>query len=101
MKVIFQNNSEGFSDSETVFVFGENEYLIYPNPIRKYEDLKFKIKNPTDEIWQLYNGLGALILEKELKNVEETENINLSSGMYFYRILSGKKVVISGKLVVE
>ena len=101
MKVIFQNNVEGFSSSETVFVFGENEYLIYPNPIRKYDYLKFRIKNPTNEIWQLYNGLGALILQKELKNVEETENINLPSGMYFYHILSGKKVVISGKLVVE
>ena len=101
MKVIFQNNSEGFSNSETVFVLGENEYIIYPNPIRKYDDLKFKIKNPTDEIWQLYNGFGALVLEKKLKNVEEIENVNLSSGMYFYRILSGKKVVISGKLIVE
>lgn len=101
MKVIFQNNSEGFSNSETVFVFGENGYLIYPNPIRKYDDLKFKIKNPTDEIWQLYNGFGALVLEKELKNVEDSENINLPSGMYFYRILSGKKTVVSGKLVVE
>ena len=101
MKVIFQNNTEGFSNSETVFVFGENEYLIYPNPIRKYDYLKFRIKNPTNGIWQLYNGLGALILQKELKNVEEIENINLPSGMYFYHILSGKKVVISGKLVVE
>ena len=101
MKIIFQNNSEGFSNSETVFIFGEGEYLIYPNPIRKYDDLKFKIKNPTNEIWQLYNGFGALVLQKELKNVEETENINLPSGMYFYRILSGKKSVISGKLVVE
>ena len=101
MKVIFQNNSEGFSNSETVFIFGENEYLIYPNPIRKYDDLKFKIKNPTNEIWQLYNGFGELILQKELKNVDETENINLPSGMYFYHILSGNKTVVSGKLVVE
>ncbi len=101
MKVIFQNNAEGFSDSETVIVFGENEYLIYPNPIRKYDDLKFKIKNPTNEIWQLYNGFGTLILQKELKNVEETENINLPSGMYYYRILRGKQVGFSGKLVIE
>lgn len=101
MKVIFQNNVEGFSNSETVFVFGENEYIIYPNPIRRYDDLKFKIKDPTDEIWQLYSGLGALVLQKELKNVEDTENINLPAGMYFYRILSGTKLVISGKLVVE
>jgi hypothetical protein len=83
MRVIFQNNSESFSNSETVFAFGENEYIIYPNPIRKYDDLKFKIKNPTNEIWQLYNGLGALILQKELKNIEETHNINLPSGIYF------------------
>ena len=101
IKVIFQNNSEGFSNIETVFVFGESEYLIYPNPIRKYDDLKFKIKNPTNEIWQLYNRLGALVLQKELKNVEEIETINLPSGMYFYRILSENKVVISGKLVIE
>jgi hypothetical protein len=45
--------------------------------------------------------LGALVLQKELKNVEETENINLPSGMYFYHILSAKKVVVSGKLTVE
>jgi Secretion system C-terminal sorting domain len=101
MKVIFQNNAEGYSNSETVFVFGENEYIIYPNPIRKYDNLKFKIKNPSDEIWQLYNGFGALVLQKELKNIEETETMNLPSGMYFYRILNDKKVMASGKLVVE
>jgi hypothetical protein len=101
MKVIFRNNSEGFSDTETVFVFGENEYIIYPNPIRKYDNLKFKIKNPSDEMWQLYNGFGTLVLQKELKNIEESETMNLPSGMYFYRILNGKKVMASGKLVVE
>jgi hypothetical protein len=101
MKVIFQNNAEGYSNSETVFVFGENEYIIYPNPIRKYDHLKFKIKNPSDEIWQLYNGFGALVLQKELKNIEESETMNLPSGMYLYRILNGKKVMASGKLVVE
>jgi hypothetical protein len=101
LKVVFQNGAEGFSSSETVFFFGENQYILYPNPIRKYDDLKFKVKNPTNEIWQLYDGRGALILQKELRNTEEVEPINLPSGMYFYVILSEKKIMVSGKLVVE
>ncbi|MEA5459199.1 S8 family serine peptidase [Arcicella sp. LKC2W] len=101
LKVVFQNGSEGFSNNETVFFFADNQYILYPNPIRKYDDLKFKLKNPTNEIWQLYDGRGALILQKELRNIDEIEPINLPSGMYYYVILSDKKIMASGKLAVE
>ena len=70
MKVIFRIMLKSFSNSETVFVFGENEYIIHPNPIKKYNDLKFRIKNLTNEIWQLYNGFRVLVLQKELKKVK-------------------------------
>nr|MCU0468832.1 T9SS type A sorting domain-containing protein [Arcicella sp.] len=101
LKVIFQNGTEGYSNTETVFFFGENQYILYPNPIRKYDDLKFKIKNPTDETWQLYDAKGALILQKQLQNTDEIEPINLPSGMYFYVILKDNKMMASGKLAVE
>ncbi|TAL61488.1 MAG: T9SS type A sorting domain-containing protein [Bacteroidetes bacterium] len=50
---------------------------------------------------EIYNALGELTLATTVNSKPETINLRQTSGIYFYRILSGEDSVASGKLVVE
>jgi Subtilase family len=101
-KVVFQNGSVGYSNTETVFYFGEkNQFIHYPNPLKSGDNLTIKVKNPSNAIWQLFSMKGDLLLSKILDNETITQEMNLPIGKYIYRIIEKNQLIDVGKLIVE
>ena len=60
--------------------------LIYPNPFYEYTTLSF---NSSVTSYQLYDFMGRLILEEELKvKIKHLHRNNLKSGLYILRLLN-------------
>lgn len=71
--------------------------LIYPNP---FTDI-LNIQIPEQDCYlMIYDVLGNIIFAKTLKTKQESLDINLKSGMYFYQVNVNNKLISSGKLIV-
>ena len=78
--------------------FVENKFIVYPNPVENVLNLVFPKDFNTGEI-SIYNSLGQKVLfEKMTINSSNLSLENLSSGIYFYEIVSGN-VSQKGKLI--
>ncbi|HSY76510.1 MAG TPA: choice-of-anchor tandem repeat GloVer-containing protein [Bacteroidia bacterium] len=80
--------------------------LIYPNPNDGNFNLVIRNKASNDKnILEVYNLLGKKLFSQNLDNSQITNPVNMSSyvsGIYFYRVLSEKGILIGqGKLVKE
>lgn len=81
----------------------KNDTGIYPNPVKKGEDIHFIIKdNAVNEV-MLYDISGKLVKQETIeKNNARISTQNLSSGTYIYKIVSTKdQTVSSGKIIVK
>ena len=81
-------------------IFSEN-ILISPNPTNGVLNISFSTI-PQDTKIEVYNCIGALVLTEAMNNKNNTINVGeLSSGMYFMKVLDGNKVVAVKKVVRE
>lgn len=78
-------------------VFGL-QFTVNPNP-NKGEFTVYGLRFPVQI--QVYNSLGQIIHQQTVNSKQETVNLNQTSGIYFYRILSKDIPVSSGKLFIE
>ena len=88
----------------TAHVSQESKLLVYPNP--SYEIVHFKVPREfavEGYRIELYDPNGVTIKEKkEIRNVHATLYLEgLSTGMYYYRIVSNTGQVRNGKLYVK
>lgn len=77
----------------------ENILKVYPNPAKDilYIDLGAAYKNTT---LQIYNAVGDIVLTEHLTTQNSSlPTHHLTSGIYFYKAVSGDKVV-QNKLVI-
>jgi hypothetical protein len=75
--------------------------LIYPNPTNRLLNISFN-SIPQNTKIELYNSIGALVLSETTANKNNTINVSeLSSGIYFLKVLEGNKVVAVKKVVKE
>ncbi|GAB0155046.1 hypothetical protein CHRYSEOSP005_03060 [Chryseobacterium sp. Alg-005] len=79
----------------------KKESGIYPNPVKKGEDIHFNI-NSVSEV-SLYDISGKLVKKQSIdQNNATVSTQNLSSGTYIYTITSTKKqTASSGKVIVK
>jgi len=79
----------------------------YPNPFNPTTTIKFSIKNSGKVKLAVYNALGqqvALLLNQEMeagKYKVKFNASNLASGVYFYRIQSGKFTAVKKMLLLK
>ena len=83
----------------------DNSVSAFPNPSSGRFSFKFDQAYPKTEI-QIYNILGenistTLMSDNGSAVIKEIDLSNEPKGVYFYRLLSEKKVVSSGKLIVQ
>ncbi len=75
----------------------------FPNPFN--ETVKFDIKgiDKTEITLEVYDALGQMVSSKEYTNAKSiVYNRNgLTEGMYFYKLLSNKQLIATGKLMVK
>lgn len=75
--------------------------LISPNPTNGLLNISFNTTPQNTKI-ELYNSIGALVLTETMANKNNTINVtDLSSGIYFMKVLEGNRVVAVKKLVRE
>jgi hypothetical protein len=80
--------------------FGSN-VLISPNPTNGLLNISFNTLPQNTKI-ELYNNIGALVLTEVMSNRNNTINVSeLSSGIYFMKVLEGNNVVAVKKVVRE
>jgi hypothetical protein len=75
--------------------------LISPNPTNGLLNISFNTLPQNTKI-ELYNNIGALVLTEVMSNRNNTINVSeLSSGIYFMKVLEGNNVVAVKKVVRE
>jgi hypothetical protein len=75
--------------------------LISPNPTNGILNISFNAIPQNTKI-ELYNSIGALVFTETMSNKNNIINVSeLSSGMYFMKVLEGNKVVAVKKMVKE
>lgn len=86
----------------------DNAYLnepatIYPNPFSKYATLKINESSFINNAeLRIFNILGTEVLSIDItKQLTTLNTSNLSSGIYFYKVISNNKTIQTGKLISQ
>lgn len=76
---------------------------VYPNPVRKGNDIHFTINDSSANEVALYDNAGKLSKKQNISQNNNTINTqDLISGTYIYKITSSNnKVLSSGKIIVK
>lgn len=79
------------------------ENNVYPNPVKRGNDIHFKINNNTAEEIALYDISGKLIRKESVNKNDVIMNTqNIPTGTYLYKVTSkNSQIVSSGKIIVE
>ena len=79
------------------------DIVCYPNPFDEYTLIKIKSNNNYESYLEIYNHLGEVVqigsvrIPGEIKISRE----GLPAGIYFYRLLHGNSVLVSGKIIAK
>ena len=101
--------SEGFADTTVVITWcgpvgisdlNESQVLVFPNPTAG--ELNIQITSTQEFQFTLYNSLGEKIIEKTFSGKSNTFNLSAySNGIYFYKIISEKNIIKTGKVIKQ
>lgn len=101
VRIVRTNGQLAYSDEATLYYFGRQPYLVYPNPVPPNGLLRVVASLINNGTITLYNMQGQPVLKYKMKNSDEQVSLSgVQSGVYFYTIAEEGRVVQSGKLVV-
>lgn len=101
IRILRKNGQVNYSSLATVYYFGQQPYLVYPNPVPPGGNLHVVNASLNRGVFSLYNMAGQLVLSKATRNFDELiPTAALQAGMYFYTLSEEGKVVQRGKLLV-
>lgn len=80
-----------------------NNLTIYPNPFQNTTTLKFDNPNKVRYSLTLYNIYGQIVrnINNLITDKIELERLDLINGMYFIKLESENKLLLTGKLILE
>ena len=88
----------GISEQEAI----EGGVKIYPNPASSVLNIEFLAFNNEPATIQIIDAFGKNVLFEKLNSQVSVFNINnLSSGIYFYKIIMGNTLIKSNKLIIQ
>lgn len=76
-------------------------FLIYPNPGSPYTALRIMNDNSTCSELKIFDMFGKIIFTKTLNAKQETLNLNLPGGIYFYFVRNENEVIGTGKIIIQ
>lgn len=80
----------------------KNEIGVYPNPVKRGENIYFTIKDNSVSEVSLYDISGKFIKKQTIdRNNTAINTHNLSSGTYIYTIKSKNQTATSGRVIVK
>jgi hypothetical protein len=78
----------------------ENKISIYPNPANDLLNFQFSDADKKRKV-ELYDAIGNLVLSENLTTQNSSLNIHhLQSGIYFYEVLVGNKIMKTDEIVI-
>lgn len=79
-----------------------NKISVYPNPFTNTLKIEVEKNNTKKASLVIYNSLGVVLINSDIiEGVNTIDMSNLSSGVYFYKIISNNVITNSGKLVSQ
>ncbi len=74
---------------------------VQPNPFNEFADFILENAPHGDKSFELYDAMGRLVHQETFSNNDNyrLSANNLSTGVYFYKILNNNGLLISGKLI--
>lgn len=77
-----------------------SSYSVYPNPATDYIQVSSDTPFNKEEII-IYNPIGEVILQKEIKSTEIIYLPGFKPGIYFYKIIENQSILSTGKLIIQ
>lgn len=79
------------------------ENQVYPNPVKRGNDIYFRIDDRSADEISLYDASGKLSKKQNInKNNNVVNTQDLTGGTYLYKITAaGNKIISSGKIIVK
>lgn len=100
--VTLSNGTILYSTTASVYFFGNNTFVMFPNPVRQYQTLTILSNNFTTNTLQIYDITGRKVMEKEISNVQENISVaRLGKGIYIVIILNNNQKLFTGKLFIQ
>ncbi|HRI19632.1 MAG TPA: S8 family serine peptidase [Panacibacter sp.] len=100
--VTLSNGSVLFSATASVYYFGNNTFVMYPNPVRQYQSLTILSNNFLTNTLFIYDITGRKVMEKQIINLQENISVaKLAKGMYIVVILNNNEKLFTGKLFIQ
>jgi len=101
-QIDLQNGTVIYSDVQTIYYTGNDNYIVYPNPANRLQPITILSAQLSNATLQLFNAYGQRLMEKKLFNLTEQLFIgSLAKGIYFYVITENGKKVSTGKLLLQ
>jgi hypothetical protein len=72
--------------------------LVYPNPTDNL--IRFELPTSNCQL-TILNVMGKIVFTKTIEKKQEILTLNLPGGMYFYQVKSERKIIGSGKLIIQ
>ena len=74
---------------------------LFPNPASSSTTITINDKNDSEWNFEVFDVSGKSVFQKMIYSQQETLNLNLSSGMYFYKVKNASTTISSGELIVQ
>ncbi len=101
VRITRSNGQLAYSNLATVYYFGKQPYLVYPNPIPFNGVFHVVASFLNNAEIRLYNMNGQLVLKYKTSQFDEQISAaGLSSGLYFFTINEDGQTVQKGKLLI-
>lgn len=98
-RLIFKKDHEtGIKDYTS-----KSDIKIFPNPISKGEDLQIEGIGLEELVFELYSISGEKLMQKGIdrNGTIRFDNVEISCGIYFYKVSDKQVVLKSGKIILE
>jgi len=100
--VTLNNGTVLYSTVASVYYFGNNTFVMFPNPVPQYQTITILSNNFSINTLQIYAITGRKVMEKKISNVQQDISVaRLAKGMYIVVIINNNEKLFTGKLFIQ
>jgi hypothetical protein len=100
--VYLEDGSVLYSPRETVYFLDGSNYILYPNPVQRGQDVQVLSELPEDQKVLVYDNTGRLVMQAILREkAQRISTIGLAPGIYHLRIMEGNTMVKRISFIVQ
>ncbi len=100
--VTLNNGTVLYSNTATVYYFGNNTIVLFPNPVPQNGKLVVLSNNFLANALTIYDMMGKKVLQETISNLRQDIPIHrLAKGMYIVQITRNDTILYNGKLLIQ